>query len=80
MGRFDEAGQHFEFAGDLNRRTAAAPWLAHSNHEFARMLIRRGDAGDRGRILDLLAEAEQNARELGMAYLLGKLGAVRDAL
>jgi hypothetical protein len=80
LERFDAAEQHFEFAGDLNRRTAAAPWLAHSNYEFARMLIRRGDTGDRGRAADLLADAEHTSRELGMGYLLGKIGAVRDAL
>ena len=80
MERYDDAGEHFRFADDLNRRTAARPWLAHSNYEFARMLIRRGDTGDRGTALELLGDAESTSRELGMAYLLGKLSAVRDAL
>jgi hypothetical protein len=80
MERYEDAEQHFRFADDLNRRTAVTPWLAHGNYEYARMLIRRGATGDRSRALELLADADRTSRELGMAYLLGKVGAVRDTL
>jgi DNA-binding SARP family transcriptional activator len=42
-GRFDQAARHFEAAIQLNQRSGARPWTAHARHDYARMLIARGD-------------------------------------
>ncbi|MEA2136090.1 MAG: eukaryotic-like serine/threonine-protein kinase, partial [Solirubrobacteraceae bacterium] len=44
--RFEEAERHFEAALATNTRTAALPWLAYSQTDYARMLDARGGAGD----------------------------------
>jgi tetratricopeptide (TPR) repeat protein len=41
LGDWDAAERHFEHALDLNARMQAAPWLAHTRYEYARMLLRR---------------------------------------
>ena len=44
----------------------ARPWVAHTQHDYARMLIRRDAAGDRRRGLQLLAATQEAYRDLGM--------------
>jgi DNA-binding SARP family transcriptional activator/tetratricopeptide (TPR) repeat protein len=63
LGRHDDAERHFEAAIDIERRMRARPWLAHAQHDFAAMLVARGDP-DRAR--PHLDEALQTYRELGM--------------
>ena len=46
MGRWDEAAQHFEDALAMNARMGARPWLAHTQHEYATMLLARNQPGD----------------------------------
>jgi hypothetical protein len=75
--KFDAAAGHFEDALQANARLGARPWVAHTQHEYARMLVARGQGGDRERALALLAEASQTARRLGMTSLLGKAEALR---
>ena len=65
-GALDEAVRHFENALAMNERMGARPWLAHTQHDYARMLDARGDPGDRIRAQELLAEAIVTYRELGM--------------
>jgi len=67
MGRLDDAASHFEEALAANARMGARPYLAHTQHEFARMLLARGGPGDAERAAALLGEALETARELGMA-------------
>ena len=45
---------------------AARPWTAQTQHDYARMLLARGDAGDRERADALLAAEVAEYRELGM--------------
>jgi hypothetical protein len=45
IGRLDEAERHFEAALAMGERMRARPWIARTQHDFARMLLARG-AGD----------------------------------
>jgi tetratricopeptide (TPR) repeat protein/transcriptional regulator with XRE-family HTH domain len=66
--------RHFENALALDERIQAWPWLAHSQAEYARMLLRQGREQDRPQAEALLAEALRTAQRLGMAYLAHKVG------
>jgi DNA-binding CsgD family transcriptional regulator len=78
MERWEEAAQHFEDALAMNTRMGARPWLAHTQHEYATMLLARNQPGDREEATALLNEALATARELGMRALEARL-TVRDA-
>jgi DNA-binding CsgD family transcriptional regulator len=47
MGLWSEAQQHFEQALAMNDRIGARVPLAHTQHDYAAMLLARGEAGDR---------------------------------
>lgn len=66
MERWDEADGHFEVALEVNRRIGARSWLAHTQEDYARMLLARDAPGDRERSHDLLEAAVTAYRELGM--------------
>jgi len=65
----EEAEGHFEEALEMNARMGAKPYLAHTQHEYARMLLARGNAGNREKAMSLLEEALAISRELGMESL-----------
>ena len=64
--RWDEAGVHFEDAVAMNARMGARPWLAHTQHDYARMLLARARTHDRESARDRLDQALVTYRELGM--------------
>ena len=64
-GGFEQATRHFEAAIQLNQRSGARPWTAHARHDYARMLIARGD---HQKAHQQLAQALATYRELGMHY------------
>ena len=66
LGRFEDAARHFEEALRMNERMGARPWLAHTQKDYARMLLRRNAQGDRGRAEELLSRAQATYNELGM--------------
>jgi tetratricopeptide (TPR) repeat protein len=66
MSRWDEAVQHFEYALEMNTRLGARPYLAHTQHGYARMLIDRDASGDRDKAFRLLTEAVAMYGEIGM--------------
>jgi DNA-binding SARP family transcriptional activator len=66
MSRWDAAARHFDDALAMNDRTGARPWLAHTQHDYARTLLTRDGPGDRGRAHELLDGALAIYRELGM--------------
>jgi len=66
MGRVADAARHFEDALEINARMGARPWVAHTQHDHARMLLARGRAGDRQTASQLLASCLEIFRELGM--------------
>jgi hypothetical protein len=55
--RWDEAKRHFEHGVAMNEAMGRWPWLAHSRHDYALMLLARGRTGDRTRAGDLLDRA-----------------------
>jgi DNA-binding SARP family transcriptional activator len=64
--RFEDADRHFEEALRMNDRMGARPWVAHTQEEQARMLLRRNGSGDRKRAEKLLSSAQASYQELGM--------------
>jgi DNA-binding SARP family transcriptional activator len=81
--RWDEAGMHFEDAVAMNARMGARPWLAHTQHDYARMLLARARTQDREHARDLLNQALVTYRELGMeshaAWTITSFRSTRDA-
>jgi uncharacterized protein HemY len=69
MERWDEAEQHLDDALTMNRRMGARPWLAHTQYQYARMLLSRDRLGDSEKAVALLRDALATARELGMRAL-----------
>jgi len=70
LRQWDAAIAHFEAAIETNARVGARPYLARSQHEYARMLIERGESDDREKARTLLTEATATYRELGMPTFL----------
>lgn len=66
LERWGDAARHFEDALAANERMGARPWLAHTQHDYARMLHARDGRGDRERAQELLDRALGTYRELGM--------------
>jgi tetratricopeptide (TPR) repeat protein len=66
LGRFDDAERHFEEALLMNERMGARPWIAHTQEDLARMLLRRNAQGDRDRARTLLSRTQATYNELGM--------------
>jgi DNA-binding CsgD family transcriptional regulator len=64
LGEWDLAERHFEAAAALNRQLGAHTWLAHTHYEHGRMLLRRGNPGDRDAASALMRDA------LGLAHTL----------
>jgi DNA-binding SARP family transcriptional activator len=76
MGHWNEAAQHFEDALEMNERMGARPWLAHTQHDYARTLLARDEPGDRERAQELLHQALATYRELGIEPSAAKASAV----
>jgi DNA-binding SARP family transcriptional activator len=64
--RLEDAELHFEEALEMNRHMGARPWLARTQHDYARMLLARGGAGDSERAERLVDQALATYQELGM--------------
>jgi DNA-binding CsgD family transcriptional regulator/predicted ATPase len=73
MGHWDTAVQHFEHALAMNAHMEAWPWLAHTQHAYAAMLLARNQPGDGDQAAVLLDAALRTARELGMRALEERL-------
>jgi class 3 adenylate cyclase/tetratricopeptide (TPR) repeat protein len=76
LSRWEDAVRHFELALRMNAELGTRPWLAHTQYDYASMLLARADPGDRERARDLVASAEASARELGMNALAESLTAL----
>jgi class 3 adenylate cyclase len=77
MERWEDAEQHFQYALEMNARMGARPFVAHTQQEYADMLLRRGKPGDREKALELVSEALDTAQELGMKALVEKALALK---
>ena len=69
LERWDDAERHFEDALAMNARMEAWPWLAHTQYQYATMLLTRDQSGDGEKARELLTAALSTARELGMRAL-----------
>jgi DNA-binding NarL/FixJ family response regulator len=78
MARWTDAERHFAAALEMNARQDARPWLAHTQHQFAAMLLARGRTEDRARAVGLLDEAVAASQALGMRSLAGRAEALRS--
>jgi DNA-binding SARP family transcriptional activator len=66
LHRWTDAEQHFDKALAMNTSMGARPWLAQTQHDYARILLTRGASGDRRRAGELLDQVRSTYRELGM--------------
>jgi hypothetical protein len=78
LGRHEEAVGHFERALGAHRAAGALPYLAHTQREFASMLVARGAPGDRERGETLLEQAMETYRQLGMDRWLEQAEGLRS--
>jgi tetratricopeptide (TPR) repeat protein len=69
LGRYKEAERHFAAALEMNARIRAKVWVAHTQHNYARMLLARGAPGDRDKAAALATTALATARQVGMKPL-----------
>ncbi|MGH9156853.1 MAG: ATP-binding protein [Acidimicrobiales bacterium] len=76
MSRSDLAQDHFEVALAMNARVGAAPLLARTQLEYARVLAAVPSSERRRAVPDLLTAAGGTARRLGMATLASQIAAV----
>jgi DNA-binding SARP family transcriptional activator len=61
------AATHYDDAIDMNASMGAAPWLAHTQSDYARLLLARDAPSDREQAEELLNAALVTYRELGMS-------------
>jgi tetratricopeptide (TPR) repeat protein len=64
--RLEEAELHFEDAVAMNANMGARPWLAHTQYDYARMLLARDEPRDREKAQELRDAALATYRNLGM--------------
>jgi len=79
-GHWIDAERHFAEALAMNERVEALAPLAHTHHDFADMLLRRGYPGDMARASRHLREAGERAAALGLIALAEKVAASREHL
>jgi DNA-binding NarL/FixJ family response regulator len=73
MQLWQTAKQHFEAALTMNANMGARPWLAHTQHDYAAMLLARNQTSDAEQAAALLQDALSSARELGMRALEARI-------
>ena len=73
LGRWDDAEAHFKHALELNKHMDAKPWIAHTQFQYAEMLLRKGKREDALRASGLIDDALNMARKLGMHGLLSRI-------
>lgn len=73
LGEWQRSESHFESALVLNRKLGARTWLAHTEFEYARMLLARRGRDDRARAATLLGEAAALADTLGLRALAARI-------
>lgn len=69
MGRWQDAERHYTDALKMNKQRGIRPYLAHTQHAYADMLVKRGEPGDQERALELVDQALAAAEEMGMVKL-----------
>jgi len=75
--RWGDAENHFEHALQMNRKLGSRPLVAYTQHDYAHMLLARGEAGDQERAFGFVNHALDTAQELGMKALLERALALK---
>jgi hypothetical protein len=70
-GRPDRAAAHYEAALERHAALGAAPLLARTRCDYGEFLL-RGTKAERPRALELLSDARNAARDLGMAGIAAR--------
>ena len=78
MARWTDAEEHYQVALQMNARMDALPWLAHTQAQYAAMLLVRGRREERGQAFALLDQALATATALGMNFLAEKVTALKS--
>jgi DNA-binding CsgD family transcriptional regulator/tetratricopeptide (TPR) repeat protein len=79
-GRWMDSERHFAEALAMNERIGALAALAHTHHDNAEMLLRRGYPGDMAGASRHLDEAGERAAVLGLVALGSKVAASRERM
>jgi DNA-binding SARP family transcriptional activator len=69
LSQEENAAEHFEHALEQNASMGARPWVAHTQYDYARMLLDRDAPGDTGRTDELTTSCLRTCKELGMSAL-----------
>jgi DNA-binding SARP family transcriptional activator len=72
LSRYEEAARHFQQALKTNAQIKSPLWIAHTQHDYARMLLLRNHPGDHDEALQLLDQALITAEQLGLKALADK--------
>ncbi len=72
LSRWDDGARHFQAALIHNQNMGALPWLAHTQYDYARMLLARDGPADRERAQRLLIAATEQYERLGMTPWLAR--------
>jgi tetratricopeptide (TPR) repeat protein len=78
--RFEQAERHFADALVMNERIGARPWLAHTQEDYARLLLTQGEHAKPRQAPGLLAEARAGYHELGMTTSADRVAALAEGL
>jgi hypothetical protein len=66
IDHWDAATEHFENGLAMNEQSGFLPCLAHTQHDYARLLLARKAPGDKRRAHELMGAAMATYRSLGM--------------
>lgn len=80
LERWDEARMHFEQAIRINARLGYRPFLAHTQREYAEMLLRYGQGQDQSLARSLLDQAAAAYESMGMQAYYERAEAARSKL
>jgi hypothetical protein len=80
LGQYDDAADHFTQAIDANERMGAMPWLAHTQCDYAQLILARKDRGDAQCGLKLVRDAIEMYRRMGMDTRAAEAVALQRAL
>ena len=69
LERWGDAERHFEDALAMHEKMELPPYIAHTKHQLAVMLVKRGKSDDLVRARDLNERALGAARDMGMVRL-----------
>jgi hypothetical protein len=72
LSRWEDGTRHFQAAIDHNQNMGALPWLAHTQHDYARMLLAHDLPDERERARQLLLTATEQYERLGMTPWLAR--------